>query len=245
MGTYTMTADADRVTAALLRADQREDLFAGSPPAEASHVLVLAVPYNCDEFVVLGNHVQVADLVRRIVVTARSALAGGGARVMPELSIPVEIIAAVLATAGEGMDAVRAMLLADQIDMALHRADLDIVKRDEPPKQVPVLPPIQRSETVRPTDLIAGRTIFREVDHLVGLRHVAAVPCCGRPVELEADVEELAAIMCPYCGLLYDGELVEEPDSGGWDETRSFVARFAVARAGFQVVKRHPQKGRS
>ncbi|MBB5081300.1 hypothetical protein [Nonomuraea endophytica] len=240
-----MTADADRVTVALLRADQRKDLFDGAPPPDVSHVLVLAAPYNCDEFVVGGNHVQIADLIRRIVGAARTALEGSGARVMPNLSLPVEVIAAVLATAGEGMDAVRAMLLADQIDMALLRADLDIVKRDQPPEQAPALPPIQWSETVRPADLLAGRTIFREVEHLVGLRHVAAVPCCGRLVELEADVEELAAIMCPYCGVQYDAELVEEPDSGGWDDTRSFVASFTVARAGFRLVKRRARKDRS
>lgn len=243
MGTYTMTADADRVTAELLRAEQREDLFEGTPPAGVSHALVLAAPYNCDEFVVLGNHVQLADLVRRIVATARSALAGSGARVLPKLSIPVEVMAAVLAAAGEGMDEVRAMLLADQIDMALHRAALDIVKREQPP-EAPAPSPIQWSQMVTPADLIVGRTIFREVKHLTDLRYEADTPCCSRPVELEADVEAVA-IMCPFCGVLYDGELIEEPDSGGWDDTRSFVASFIVAQADFRLVKRRARKGRS
>lgn len=244
VGTHTMTADADQITVEVLRTGQREDLFESPPPADVSHALVLAAPYNCDEFVVLGDHVQVADLVRRIVVTARTALAGSGTRVLPELSLPVEVIAAVLATAGEGMDEVRAMLLADQIDMALHRADLDIVKRDPPPDQASAPPPIQWSQMANPEDLIDGRTIFREVELVADLRYEAAAPCCGRPVELEVDVE-VAAIMCPFCGFLSDGELIEEPDSGGWDDTRSFVASFTVARAGFRLVKRHPRKGRS
>ncbi|MFI6813200.1 hypothetical protein ACIBG7_12350 [Nonomuraea sp. NPDC050328] len=239
-----MTADADRVTAELLRAEQRKDLFEGTPPTGVSHALVLAAPYNCDEFVVLGNHVQLAGLVRRIVATARSALAGSGARVLPKLSIPVEVMAAVLATAGEGMDEVRAMLLADQIDLALHRAGLQMVEREQP-EQAPALPPIQWSQTVVRADLVAGRPVFREVKHLAGLRHEAAVPCCGRPVQLEADVEAPAAIMCPFCGLLYDGELVEELDSGGWDDTRSFVALFTVTSSGLQIVKRNPPKGRA
>ncbi|MER7357823.1 hypothetical protein, partial [Nonomuraea dietziae] len=57
------------------------------PAVQAESPSASWTPTLTAELVVLGDHRTIAALVRRIVVRARTALAGSGARVLPEVPL--------------------------------------------------------------------------------------------------------------------------------------------------------------
>ncbi|MFC6903376.1 hypothetical protein ACFQGX_50315 [Nonomuraea dietziae] len=217
---HTITCDAGIVAVDLFSAKSRPDLFDGEHLGQdgPTHALVLEAVRNDDELVVLGDHRTIAALVRRLVVRVRTALAGSGAPVLPDVPLRLGVIAAELQRAGLGLDDTAAVMLADQVDEALHRAGLHVTEREHEQSAATSLvlgPTADARHQLQP-----GAVIRRYTEPCRGGLW-ADMPCCDRWAKLVVgrdeygDLEEIDQLVtCQPCSWAYKVVLEREYDGG-------------------------------
>jgi hypothetical protein len=174
-------------------------------------------------------------LARRFTWEARRATAGDR-----PLSHPAEYIARELRRAGVSLDDDTASMTAFHIEAGLREGGWDIARTAKAADIPQQMSSIGWDKQVTRDQLVPGRIVFREAQQGTDEKVRTATPCCGRRVELQPVVDVVVPVVCPFCAVLFDAEVVEEPDSGGYDDTRSFVVMFVVSSAsGLVTAKRH------